>query len=906
MTDEFIRKGLTTSVAQICSNIGWHSMSNSTLQMMTDILYEYFRDLAQSVKKFSEISDTIEPDIDDVKMAFRDKDVAVPDLIRYLKQVGSIEFPHQVPKFPIPTKSNLNIMKPGSREIVTRPVYVHEHLPTMYPEQSDERPMQNDRSQTPHSSSSLGIFNEPLSFQESQASKYDRSSKDNLVVHRRLREISSVVMTTSGYLSPSREGKLPESRLMPFPNFKVNSSHASSSYPTVPPEVKGEHIQQRNKKLSQKTLNNFKEKGKNIGDGNNSNNINNNKNEDSKVKKLANVKETSKLKALKTGAIRESNQGPRLKKPPKIKDKSKLSVLNTIFDKPIQASTSHSKYSKSLLCDSEKLTTEPDKQKLNIFKKISKVKEDKNNDSSVHQISKLNSSIISRPNSTIVSSDILVKPEVKVEIIEEKQFKPDFFKPTVETKKTDSVHKPSIKETKPELDSNVPKKRKKKQKIPSDDNVKSGDLKTKNNGNKKSKNKHDSDLFSSPLKFSFFGHLPTVPGLLPAVPSILPPSLALNPLVPKYTAPNNVIPILEKTNTAASMMYLPLPGEDDFDKSEFDELSSTLTSEKKKVPTEKIKPKKEHKKIKKEKIKSKKKKDKKDKTKQKERSERKKEKLLKKLKNKEKVNSEESKLEPTITEEKEPEPVLKEEDPLVPKIKLKLPGSNGSSSSPSVQRKIVIKPIVKNKSPSECIDESHNLSKEKSPVERVKSSTIKSKAHSKDKLSTTTLPSVPLVPKEEEIESVTEPIPKPSKSKKTAVLPPSTVMDSDIPATTSGNASVSSAVTNSVASSNKHKVKTTKKSKKITTQPHPAFYFDDAGNQVWICPTCGKQDDGSPMVGCDGCDAWYHWVCVGIQCPPDCAVWYCPTCLLKRAERGVTAPVEKAKRGRPLKKKSIS
>lgn len=145
-----------------------------------------------------------------------------------------------------------------------------------------------------------------------------RPSKDNLVVHRRLREISSVVMTTSGYLSPSREGKLPESRLMPFPNFKVNSSHASSSYPTVPPEVKGEHIQQRNKKLSQKTLNNFKEKGKNIADDNNSNNINSNKNEDFKVKKLANVKETSKLKALKTGAIRESNQGPRLKKTPKI------------------------------------------------------------------------------------------------------------------------------------------------------------------------------------------------------------------------------------------------------------------------------------------------------------------------------------------------------------------------------------------------------------------------------------------------------------------------------------------------------------------------------------------------------------------------------------------------------------
>lgn len=44
---------------------------------------------------------------------------------------------------------------------------------------------------------------------------------------------------------------------------------------------------------------------------------------------------------------------------------------------------------------------------------------------------------------------------------------------------------------------------------------------------------------------------------------------------------------------------------------------------------------------------------------------------------------------------------------------------------------------------------------------------------------------------------------------------------------------------------------------------------------------------------------------MGIQCPPDCQIWYCPTCLVKRAERGVT-PIEKAKRGRPLKKKSIS
>ena len=40
------------------------------------------------------------------------------------------------------------------------------------------------------------------------------------------------------------------------------------------------------------------------------------------------------------------------------------------------------------------------------------------------------------------------------------------------------------------------------------------------------------------------------------------------------------------------------------------------------------------------------------------------------------------------------------------------------------------------------------------------------------------------------------------------------------------------------------------------------FYVDGDGNQIWICPQCKKPDDGSPMIGCDECDDWYHWVCV--------------------------------------------
>jgi len=59
-------------------------------------------------------------------------------------------------------------------------------------------------------------------------------------------------------------------------------------------------------------------------------------------------------------------------------------------------------------------------------------------------------------------------------------------------------------------------------------------------------------------------------------------------------------------------------------------------------------------------------------------------------------------------------------------------------------------------------------------------------------------------------------------------------------------------------------------------------YLDESGNKVWICPACGKQDDGSPMIGCDKCDDWYHWSCVGINSEPsENQDWFCTRCMQK-------------------------
>uniref|UniRef100_A0A3Q2YXY8 Transcription initiation factor TFIID subunit 3 n=1 Tax=Hippocampus comes TaxID=109280 RepID=A0A3Q2YXY8_HIPCM len=61
---------------------------------------------------------------------------------------------------------------------------------------------------------------------------------------------------------------------------------------------------------------------------------------------------------------------------------------------------------------------------------------------------------------------------------------------------------------------------------------------------------------------------------------------------------------------------------------------------------------------------------------------------------------------------------------------------------------------------------------------------------------------------------------------------------------------------------------------------------DESGNQIWICPGCDKPDDGSPMIGCDDCDDWYHWVCVGIvAAPPADQQWFCVKCSSKKKDK---------------------
>ncbi|XP_033226686.1 remodeling and spacing factor 1-like [Belonocnema kinseyi] len=67
-------------------------------------------------------------------------------------------------------------------------------------------------------------------------------------------------------------------------------------------------------------------------------------------------------------------------------------------------------------------------------------------------------------------------------------------------------------------------------------------------------------------------------------------------------------------------------------------------------------------------------------------------------------------------------------------------------------------------------------------------------------------------------------------------------------------------------------------------KPEKKHYYIENGVEIWICPQCEKQDDGTLMIGCDGCQLWYHIACIELKAiPPHEEKWYCQHCHLKNS-----------------------
>lgn len=52
----------------------------------------------------------------------------------------------------------------------------------------------------------------------------------------------------------------------------------------------------------------------------------------------------------------------------------------------------------------------------------------------------------------------------------------------------------------------------------------------------------------------------------------------------------------------------------------------------------------------------------------------------------------------------------------------------------------------------------------------------------------------------------------------------------------------------------------------------------------WQCAKCRLYEiPGKPMIGCDSCDDWFHFLCVNLQHEPGDQDWYCPQCRARKS-----------------------
>ncbi|XP_058127631.1 uncharacterized protein LOC131291086 [Anopheles ziemanni] len=125
---------LKVAVARICQTIGWHSAHTTPIDLLIDVTQHFLREMCRIMMRYCELYNRTEPNLDDLALAYRDMGINLQELMEYIQFVDPIMLPFEVPRFPVPRESNLNFLKPGSREMMMRPLHIPWYMPPMFPE----------------------------------------------------------------------------------------------------------------------------------------------------------------------------------------------------------------------------------------------------------------------------------------------------------------------------------------------------------------------------------------------------------------------------------------------------------------------------------------------------------------------------------------------------------------------------------------------------------------------------------------------------------------------------------------------------------------------------------------------------------------------------------------------------
>lgn len=915
MSAMFAQEVLKVVVGHCSNNIGWHGIQASSLDLLTEVLQKYMTEIGKSAHRYSEQFGRTEPNLDDIGLTFREMGIHIEDLANYIGNVEPSQLSSDLPKYPVPREHHLNFLKPGSHEVLSRPLHIYEYLPPMaviteeeeqiaisnIPEANENSPSAQapEAAETPSPRSN--VFKRPEIGEKRNRLWFEEGGQP-------LRELTSVMMTTSGQLSYSRGGKLPEPR-------KISIEAEFEAEPSPPID----------KKVTMKKI----------------------------IEGMKRPEEPFK-KSKETEEVVE-------KKPEKVKDKTTEKSKKKRKEKEMEEFAFFEK--------KEKPKVQSPKQKLSIFRKMNKVKEvegitiNENIDTgslkevpasppatpSTPQTPVFNPVTVTPSPSSITASKKATKKEKKIKEKKANLSGTTIAAPPVVAPPV-AAPPPPTKEDKTPL-REEPKRSTKEEHLPMKDDSPTAGAAHPTPKKKRARKepavvaaepnmerpqtpeiqtKAAPILASSKPFFPYPNHFP-VPGLIP--PPLfqnVPFNLLGMPMAAGLRPPLNVPPLnLSNQNnympTGAPSTPQPLqppqpPAQHSAQQGTkedstptgksssggiIDSLRGGLTSASSAEDTavtataaptaaaltaaaaaaeEALK--KKERKEKKDKVKKKDKKEKEkkgdDKKGKKEKKKEKKEKERDKMKEKDPTASASSSTVPKITFKfgtapSSPRPATPESTPKLI-FKPMAEREHGLAASPLASshphhphQEATPSPVAAATPPIEVAKFSALITRPPKPVKPAKKDLASAGAAAGEKnskellLATSPLPGVlaksPLPP----VAALgLSPAPGSSRPREKPQKPPKVTKEKD-----------------------KEKEKEKKKSDKpgdvaVITET-VGSYYDEFGNKIWICPACGRQDDGTPMIGCDECDDWYHWVCVGIRVPPsETESWFCQRCVAKK------------------------
>lgn len=954
--NEFQTEVLRQVVGHCSHNIGWNGIHASSLDLLTEVLQKYLTEIGRSVHRYSEQFGRTGPNLDDLGLTFRDMGISIQDLSDYVCNVEPTTFNEDVSAIPVPREHSLNFLKPGSHEVLSRPVYIHEHLPPMqhiildddkasadYPEITETLSVAQDNFEP-----TVNLSPHPYSFKRPDGAEKRKGGwlgDDG----QPIREISSVMMTSSGYLSSSREGKLPESKVRKLfletepdhvlPEKKINIKKVfegikkTDEIPKKSDEKDSDLVKKFNEILKDRQIETPEEKKPIPEQSKEEDFEKEGKRERNKEKERVREQEKEKERDAEKEMEKEKEKSEKDKVSGKEQEKDKIKKKRN-KEKLLEEFAFFEKGKSISLKPSEPtVVSDSTKQKLNIFKKIPKSKD---LDNQATRISSRTENAESEKGSVTVVEESPLKsiPEAAVLSSNSESFAGGKLKISKKDRKqkskqdrlpfnseggifVDSQDKVKVGKELGKVEPVCPKE----ESIgPSDLSIlgKSGQNRSKMMASpgvevpKKKKGRPPRvmtpDLGETqiseaappvhgespipPAPKSFFPFPPhfSVPGLIPPpfIPNVPFNLLGVPPLgglrSPLGIPPTNMFSSVgPMTNMPPTDFYTPPKGDTinrmvpmSSSPTKSPNIVDSLPESSLNMETseaESIVTKKKEKREKKEK--EKKKKDKKIKEKVSDEQERK----NKKDKKKEKKEKDKEKC-------KE-----KEENLTVPKITFKFAAAPSSPHplTPDSTPKLIFKAIADKEGNFTASGSSNRDVTVQSPVQP---------AVEVAKFSA-------LVTRPPKLVKTVKEIPANKPCVETTTDSPSTSQPALAPRTPSPSPKVRREKPQKPPRVTKDKEKEKKKCDKpgvgdvaVITET-VGSYYDEFGNKIWICPACGRQDDGTPMIGCDECDDWYHWVCVGIRVPPaETESWFCQRCIAKKQ-----GSLKDKKKGR--KKKSV-